>query len=114
MRLFEGTQFDIPPTCDRCGKLEEECNCEPEPAPMLDPASQRAVVRTEKRKRGKLVTLVEGLDSGESDLPALLTTLKGICGAGGTLKNDIIEIQGDQQQRVAAKLAEIGYRVKTR
>ena len=114
MRLFEGTEFDIPPTCDRCGKLEADCKCEPEPQPLLAPEKQTATVRCEKRKRGKLVTIVGGLDPGESDLPSLLTALKDHCGAGGTLKDGAIEIQGDQQSRVAEKLSKIGYRIKSR
>ena len=80
MRLFEGTEFDIPPRCDRCNELEADCQCEPLPEPKLPPDEQTATVRTEKRKRGKLVTLVQGLNATDCDLVELLTTLKNHCG----------------------------------
>ena len=112
MRLFAGTEFDIPPRCDRCEKLEEDCKCEPLPEPKLAPEKQTAKVRVEKRKRGKLVTVVAGLLENECDLPELLTLLKNHCGAGGTIKGGAIEIQGDHLERVQKKLLELGYKVK--
>jgi translation initiation factor 1 len=115
MRLFAGTEWDQPPTCERCEKLEVDCDCPPTRAAktLATPASQTVRVAVEKRKRGKLMTVVHGLPAAENDLPGLLTQLKNLCGAGGTVKEDQIEIQGDHQERVRQKLAEIGYRVKT-
>lgn len=112
MRLFEGTPFDRPPHCDRCGKLEAECQCAPEPPPRVPPGKQTARVSVEKRKHGRLMTLVRGLAASENDLPDLLKQLKNACGAGGTIDEDLIEIQGDQAERVRATLSKIGYRVK--
>ena len=109
MRLFEGTEFDIPPRCDRCNELEADCQCEPIPEPKLPPNEQTAVVKREKRKRGKLVTIVEGLKPNECDLNDLLTTLKNHCGAGGTVKDCVLEIQGDQLDRVREKLKQLGF-----
>ena len=61
MRLFEGTPFDRPPRCERCGELEEQCTCPP-PEPMrLPPGEQTARIAVEKRKRGKRVTVVSTL-----------------------------------------------------
>ena len=111
MRLFEGTEFDIPPRCDQCGELEEDCVCPPPPKEFAAPESQRVSIATEKRKKGKQVTLVRGLSAETSDLPTLLTALKNVCGAGGTVKGDEIEIQGDHRQRVRDQLAALGYRV---
>jgi translation initiation factor 1 len=114
MRLFEGTPWDRPPRCERCGALETDCRCPPPPpaAPVYKPpAQQRARVMVEKRAKGKLVTVVRGLAAADNDLPDLLTRLKTACGAGGTVKDDTLEIQGDHQRRVATLLAEIGYRV---
>ena len=114
MRLFAGTEFDIPPRCDRCGQLEAECTCPP-PTPALLPVSeQTAIVSSEKRKRGKVVTLVQGLPEEGNDLPRLLTQLKNCCGAGGTLKQGVIEIQGNQLATVMNKLREIGFNVRQR
>ncbi len=112
MRLFEGTPFDRPPRCDRCERLETECDCPPEPPPRIPPHKQIARLAVEKRKRGKRVTVIRGLPVDGNDLPELLTQLKAACGAGGTLKEDILEIQGDQLEQVRRALEKIGFRVK--
>lgn len=111
MRLFEGTELDIPPSCERCQKLEAECQCPPPAHEYLPNDRQVARLRTEKRKRGKIVTLVVGLDPDETDLPRLLTQLKNACGAGGTIGEQGIEIQGDHVVRLSTSLAEMGYRI---
>jgi translation initiation factor 1 len=112
MRLFEGTEFDRPPRCEKCEELEENCTCPPEPLPMLDPSKQTARISKEKRKKGKMVTVIRGLPVEGNDLQGLLTQLKNSCGAGGTLKEDELEIQGDQLKRVRETLQKIGYKVK--
>jgi translation initiation factor 1 len=109
MRLFEGTPFDRPPRCDRCGELETDCRC---PPPLLPPSSQTAKLSIEKRKKGKVVTVIRGLPAEGNDLPALLTRLKSQCGAGGALDGDALEIQGDQLDRIRALLTGLGYRTK--
>ena len=116
MRLFEGTPFDIPPTCERCGKLERECACPPLPAaatsaPRVPPEQQTAQVVVEKRKRGKVVTVVRGLVE-QPALDELLTQLKTACGAGGTLKEGTLEIQGTHRDRVREVLKASGYRLR--
>lgn len=114
-RLFAGTPFDRPPHCERCEQPETECKCPPIPEPepeRVPPQKQTAKISLEKRRKGKVVTLVRGLKSEESDLPDLLTRLKTTCGAGGTLQGDSIEIQGRHTERIAAELTSLGYRVK--
>src|SRR5262245_36104618 len=111
MRLFEGTQFDIPPRCDRCGLLVAECKCPPEPTPRVPPEKQTLRLLVEKRKKGKLVTVVRGL-AIDGALPELLTKLKTACGAGVTLKDDELEIQGEHLERVREQLTKLGYRVQ--
>ena len=59
-----------------------------------------------------MVTLVRGLSVDGNDLPELLTQLKAGCGAGGTLKEADLEIQGHHTDRVRQLLEAIGYRVK--
>jgi translation initiation factor 1 len=113
MRLFAGTPFDRPPVCDRCEQPESECRCPPI-APvkqLLPPEKQTARLTVEKRKKGKVVTAVRGLSVEGTDLPALLTKLKGLCGAGGNLDGETLEIQGNHLERLRALLAKIGYRV---
>jgi translation initiation factor 1 len=114
MRLFEGTQWDRPPTCERCGELETECQCPPlPPGKTLTPAGkQTARLTVEKRKKGKMVTVVRGLPAEENDLPAVLSQLKNACGAGGAIKDEHLEIQGRHLERVRDLLSDLGYRVQ--
>jgi translation initiation factor 1 len=65
-----------------------------------------------KGRKGKSVTLVEGLQHNPATLEEIARILKQHCGAGGTVKEGNIEIQGDQRDRVAEKLREMNYVVK--
>src|SRR5258708_7340183 len=112
-RLFAGTPFDRPPKCDRCGQLESACTC-PTVANLKNltpPEKQTVRLAIEKRKKGKVVTVIRGLTATGNDLPILLGRLKDRCGAGGTLDGDMLEIQGDHLDRLRTLLGEIGYRV---
>jgi len=65
-----------------------------------------------KGRKGKQVTLVEGLQHNPDTMEEIARILKQYCGAGGTVKQGAIEIQGDQRERVAEKLREMNYVVK--
>jgi translation initiation factor 1 len=111
-RLFAGTPWDRPPTCARCGAPETDCQCSPdvvEPV-RLPPETQTARLRREKRAKGKLVTVVAGLVADGNDLPALAAQLKARCGAGGTVKDGNIELQGDHLDAVEAALRSFGHK----
>ena len=113
-RLFAGTPWDRPPTCERCGNLEVKCTCTvapPEPV-RLPPESQTARLRLEKRPKGKLVTIVADLDPAWNDLEALASMLKSKCGAGGTVKDDWIELQGDKLGAAETALKQLGYKTR--
>jgi translation initiation factor 1 len=113
-RLFEGTPWDRPPTCERCGKLESECACPPpivEPK-WLAPETQTARLGVEKRPKGKVVTVIGSLDPEGNDLPALAASLRSACGTGGTLKDGRIELQGDHLQAAERVLGGMGYKTK--
>ncbi len=115
MRLFEGTPFDQPPRCERCGELEERCDCPVIEQPswqQIPPEKQRARLAVEKRKKGKSVTVVRGLSPTGNNLAELLAQLKATCGAGGALKEDMLEIQGRHLERVGKYLRDLGYRVQ--
>jgi translation initiation factor 1 len=112
MRLFEGTVFDRPPRCEKCGELEADCKCPPPAVVEIPPAKQAVRLQVENRKRGKQVTAVRGLKLSEAGLASLLTTLKNTCGAGGSIDDGVIEIQGGQIDRVRSALEKLGYRVK--
>jgi translation initiation factor 1 len=115
MGLFAGTKWDRPPHCDRCGEPETICRCPPLPtpaSPRIPPQQQTARLAIENRKRGKSVTVVKGLSPAGNDLADLLTQLKTACGAGGTIKDDSLEIQGEHLDRVRTLLSTIGYKTK--
>ena len=114
MGLLAGTQWDRPPVCERCDKRESECSCPPVAAPMklIPPEKQTAKLAVEKRKKGKVVTVVRGLAADANDLPTLLAKLKNSCGAGGTLDDESLEIQGDHLERLRTLLATLGYKVR--
>jgi translation initiation factor 1 len=113
-RLFAGTSWDRPPTCDRCGQLESECTCAPTVVErkLIPPGSQTARLRVEKRAKGKHVTTVSGLDPDGNDLAGLAARLKGTCGTGGTVKNGVIELQGDHLVATESALGALGYRTR--
>ena len=70
------------------------------------------VQRTKAGKGGKLVTLIKGLTAPEAELKQLLKQLKAVAGTGGTLKEGVIELQGDQIAVALAALEKAGYRPK--
>ena len=114
MRLLAGTIFDRRPHCERCDRPESDCQCLPQTAKsnVVAPDRQTARMSIEKRKKGKLVTVVRGLAAADNDLPALLTQLKNACGAGGAIDGDLIELQGDQIERLKKSLSQLGYKVR--
>ncbi|MDP8922997.1 MAG: stress response translation initiation inhibitor YciH [Chloroflexota bacterium] len=100
--------------CSTCKRRLEACVC-----PTGTPGSARAkgdgtvrVSRDRKGRRGKTVTVVTGIIASQDRLAEIAGTLKRLCGSGGTVMDGTVEIQGDHRERVAAKLTELGYRVK--
>ena len=93
---------------------EADCACPPEViAPVrLAPESQTARLRVEKRPKGKHVTAISGLDPSGNDLDALAARLKTRCGAGGTVKDGVIELQGDHIAAAESALKAIGYKTR--
>jgi translation initiation factor 1 len=63
-------------------------------------------------RKGKAVTVVSGLGHDPQTMERIARALKQLCGAGGTVKEGTIEVQGDQRERVEAYLKESGYTVR--
>lgn len=81
--------------------------------PDLPPNQQNLRVQASRKGRGgKTVTVITGFQSNEETLTALLKKLKAQCGAGGTLKESEIEIQGDHAQKLTQILVSLGYKAK--
>jgi translation initiation factor 1 len=70
------------------------------------------VLLEKKGRKGKTVTIVLGLQHNPTTMEEIARSLKQHCGAGGTVKEGNIEIQGDQIARVKEKLREMNYKVK--
>lgn len=79
----------------------------------LLPQQQTIYVHRESSgRRGNAVTLVKNLVLSAEDLKALARKLKQECGTGGTIKEGVIEIQGEQREKIADILRKLGYKVK--
>ena len=63
-------------------------------------------------RKGKGVTTIAGLEMSDADLKKLAKTLKQLCGTGGSVKNGIIEIQGDHREKIREFLESQGHTVK--
>ena len=63
-------------------------------------------------RAGKGVSVISGLPLAPADLEALASRLKRLCGAGGAVRDGVIEIQGDHRDRLVAELCRLGYEAK--
>jgi translation initiation factor 1 len=70
------------------------------------------IARERKGRGGKTVTIITGLPDDAAALTSIAQTLKKLCGTGGTVKDAVVEIQGDHRDAIQAKLAQLGYTVK--
>ena len=68
--------------------------------------------RDSKGRGGKTVTLIKKLVLSEDEMKELATRLKQLCGSGGTVKEGMIEIQGEHREKIAEALKKMGYKVK--
>jgi translation initiation factor 1 len=81
------------------------------PAVPAGPARVR-VGREVAGRGGKGVTVISGIPGDEAQLEELATRLKKLCGAGGAVKNGVIEIQGDHRDRLVTELCKLGLEAK--
>jgi translation initiation factor 1 len=84
----------------------------PPSAPAVPQDGIVRLFRERGGRGGKTVTVVRGLPERGAKLEALATELKRFCGAGGTLRDGAIEIQGEHRERLAQRLRDLGYNVK--
>ena len=99
--------------CPDCRQPVAACACKAHArsaAPTGDGVVR--VSRDTKGRGGKAVTLVKGVALDAAGLTALGKSLKAACGSGGTVKDGVIEIQGDHVERVMAALTALGHGVK--
>lgn len=96
--------------CPACRQPVAQCRCKQPTVPQGDGAVR--VGRETKGRGGKAVTLVRGLALAPDALVAMGKQLRTHCGSGGTVKDGVIEIQGDHADRVVALLTQQGLTVK--
>ena len=75
---------------------------------QVDPPRLRIILDKRGRK-GKVVTIILGLQHNPQTIEDVARELKVYCGAGGTVKGRTIEVQGDQRARVTEKLRSMNY-----
>ncbi len=97
--------------CPTCRLPMAGCRCgKKEPAPAGDGIVR--VRRETKGRGGKTVTTVSGVPLGGEALRSLASDLKRRCGTGGTVKEGVIEIQGDHREGIVAELSGRGFTAK--
>ena len=92
--------------CPKCGLPKEICVCED-----IAREQQRINIGVDKRRYGKMMTIVDGINPHELDIDTLISNLKTICACGGTIKDGKIELQGDHRIKVKESLEKMGFMV---
>lgn len=98
--------------CPACRKPIAQCVCRSAKAPGPPSDGIVRVSRETKGRGGKAVTLVRGLAMDPASIEKLAKQLKAACGSGGTVKDGVVEVQGDHVEKVMALLAGEGHKVK--
>ena len=96
--------------CPQCGNAVAKCSCHTQTAVQGDGIAR--VRREVKGRGGKTVTTVSGITGTQEALKQISSELRRRCGTGGTLKDGIIEIQGDHVTVVLAELEKRGITAK--
>ncbi len=94
--------------CATCGLPKELCVCE-----TIAKEGQKIVIKTEKKKFGKVHTIIEGIDAKEIDMKDMTKQLKSKLACGGTIKGGKVELQGDHKQKVKDFLVQMGFAPQT-
>jgi translation initiation factor 1 len=97
--------------CPKCGRPVATCTCKRQKAAPAGDGVVR-VVRETKGRKGKGVTVITGVPLDPAGILQLATRLKRRCGSGGTVKDGVIEIQGDHRDVVVTELQREGWTVK--
>jgi translation initiation factor 1 len=97
--------------CPNCRRAVLECVC-PKGAPGAARLTAVRVGRETKGRAGRGVTTVSGLPLAEAQLADVAAKLKKRCGSGGTLRDGVIEIQGEHRDTIVAELIKLGWQAK--
>ena len=97
--------------CPSCGHPAGNCRCSPNSAAPQGDGIVR-IRREVQGRKGKTVTTVRGLALPAAELKELGSRLKRKCGSGGSIRNGVVEIQGDHVDKLIGELTGLGYTVK--
>jgi translation initiation factor 1 len=97
--------------CPGCNRPQKECSCARTQAVSSSDGVVR-VARQTKGRKGKGVSLITGVPLDDAGIKALAKRLKQQCGTGGTVKDGVIEIQGDHRDLLVEELKKLGWTVK--
>jgi len=112
-RLVYSTEFGQ--ICPECQKPISECICKKRKPKASLKIKQDGIIRIRrevKGRKGKTVTAIYGFQFNQSDLKTLAKQLKQQCGTGGSVKDDMIIIQGDHRETLLKLLMAQGHKVK--
>jgi len=109
-KLVYSTEFGR--MCPFCEKQSDKCKCKKGKNNTPKGDGKIVVERSTKGRKGKGVSIIKGLTLETSDLKELAKKLKQKCGTGGTLKNGVVEIQGDHRNLLIEELNKLGYKAK--
>ncbi len=95
--------------CPDCGQPLKQCRCS---QTKVAPAGDGIVRLGRAKRKGKGVTTISGLPLEGKELTQLAKKLKQLCASGGSIKEGIVEIQGDHREKLQTELKKLGYTVK--
>ncbi len=98
--------------CPDCRRPSEQCRCKQKAARTPSGDGTVRVGRQTKGRKGKGVTVVTGLPLTAAELDELARDLKKKCGSGGTVRDGVIEIQGEHRDTLVEELGRRGYSAK--
>ncbi len=90
--------------CPKCGLPEELCVCN-----TIARESQQIEVSVARRRFGKEVTIISGLNAKEINIKDIASKLKSKLACGGTVKNNTIELQGNHKRKIKEALVQLGF-----
>lgn len=98
--------------CPECSRPVASCNCKHNARKLVLGDGKIKLRRETKGRGGKTVSIISGLGLNLDQMHTLLSELKRLCGAGGTIKEGEIEIQGEHLDKIRAELIKRGYKPK--
>ena len=94
--------------CMKCGLPKELCVCE-----TIAKETQNIIVTTERKRFGKIHTIITGIDEAEINMKDLAKKLKAKLACGGTAKDGMIDLQGNHKTKIKQILVQLGFSPET-